>query len=84
MEEKDHTSLDIENLLAQPWGRRFLRRVLFQHTQVFASPHHPEPNVAAYQAGRHAVGLLLLGEIIEADPTAVAILLTEENTSHEV
>lgn len=80
MTEKSHTSLELENLLATAWGRSFLRRLLFEHTQVLTSPHHPDPQAASYNMGRHAIGLLVLGEVLEADPSALATLLKEEKT----
>ncbi len=78
MNEKNHTELEIKNLMAHSWGRNFLRRLLFQHTRVFHSPHHPEAGIRDYQAGVHAVGLLVLNEILEAEPSALTVLLQEE------
>lgn len=78
MIEKSHTALDLENLLAQRSGRRFLRRLLFEQTLVFSSPHHPDPHAASYNMGRQAIGLLVLADLLEAAPSAITELLKEE------
>lgn len=83
MTEKSHIQLEMEAILAKREGRNFLRRVLFDYTAVLSSPHHIEPQVASYNAGRHAIGLLILNEVLDADPSAITLLLTEEKTDEQ-
>ena len=78
MTKINHIEHCIKTLLSQREGREFLRRLLFQHTDIFASPHNIDPHAASYNAGRHAIGLLILDDVLTTDPTALSTLLTEE------
>ncbi len=79
MTKIDHTKLAIQQMLANRSCREYLRTILLQHAPVLSSPHHPDPHAASYQAGRHAVGLLILGDLIEADPSAITLLTSTES-----
>lgn len=77
---KSHTALEMEKLLSLPVGRSFLRRLLFTYTNVFHNAHTLEPQATSYQLGQQAIGQLVLAEIFEADPSALALLMSEEKT----
>lgn len=67
---------DLRVLLGLPEGRRFVWRVLAE-SRAFASSFHPEPSRAAFGEGKRRVGLWLLAELQQADPTAFLGLMTD-------
>lgn len=66
---------DLRAVLATPFGRRFVWRLL-SHCKVFESIWHPSALIHA-NAGRQDVGHYLMAEIVEANEDMLLMMMTE-------
>lgn len=69
---------DLEWLIADPRGRRFLRRHLAA-LGVFASSFTGDAITGAFREGERNAGLRLLNAVARVSPATVGSLLTEEH-----
>lgn len=74
--QRDDELNDLRVLIGTPEGRRFLWRVL-NRCHIFESAFNDNAVTMAFLVGEDNVGKFLLAEIIEADPRALMLLMSE-------
>lgn len=65
---RDQEVLDLQNILKQPWGRRFVWRYL-EFCKIFTTSMTGN-NWTFYNEGQRNVGNRMLADVMEADPDA--------------
>lgn len=68
---------DLRDILTTPQGRRYIWK-LWGCTGVFRASYAPkDANLTAFREGQRDIGLILLQDINEASPTALAQMRSE-------
>lgn len=67
---------DLRDMLATPFGRRFLWRLL-SRTHLFATSFSTDPLCMAHQEGERRIGLEVLAWMTDADPKGFAKLMAD-------
>lgn len=67
---------DLRHVLSSPQGRRFVWRYLGA-CGVFTQRNCFEPNQTFYNEGRRSIGLQILSEVTEAEPSAYLTMAQE-------
>ncbi len=67
---------DLRKILKTPEGRRFTWRHLGR-CRIFCNSFNPNSNQTAFNEGQRSIGLVLLGEVNEANMTAFSKMQNE-------
>ena len=75
-QQRGELRADIQFLLTNPQGRRFLWRLL-ERAQIYASGMRESHAAMAYEAGLKDMGMWLIGQLEAVDPHGYAKLLVD-------